>query len=265
MATIGSQLKKARQQAQLTINDVYLKTKISPDTISTLEDDGLMAKASSLYIKSFLKKYALYLGLDDKAILRQYSDAFCTTPQNTSQDIIRPPRKASTVVRVKTEYIKGLLRRFLWITLLVLIAVFIIRSAALIMSSFARLKSVRGEQQAIRHKTKSAPKRSLPVPPDPPSEAGLKEVVLSIPKNEKLNLVVSLNDDVWTEVKRDGEIVFKGILKKDTVKQWQADDHFEFWTGNACAMEFTLNGFNIGNPGRGVKKGIIIDRNGMRK
>ncbi|MDD5504888.1 MAG: DUF4115 domain-containing protein [Candidatus Omnitrophica bacterium] len=264
MTTIASQFKKARQQAQLTINDVYLKTKISPDTLLTLEDDAMILKANPLYIKSFLKKYALYLGLDDKAILEQYSNALCQASPNCAQNVnagtARPRARAGTG-RIQTRLVFS---RLLYIVFIIFAAMFIFKTAGFVKASFARFKSTRQLKLAVKRQAPPPAKASLPVSSRQPEAAALKENVISIPKNEKLCLVIKLNDDVWAEVKRDGEIVFKGILKNGTLKQWQADDHFELWTGNAFAMELTLNGHDMGSLGRGVKKGIIIDRSGIR-
>jgi hypothetical protein len=74
-----------------------------------------------------------------------------------------------------------------------------------------------------------------------------------------------IKDDVWAEIKRDGNIIFTGTFKKGTVRNWQAEESFEIWTGNASMIELSLNGHDLGPVGKGIKRGVIVDRNGIRK
>ena len=87
----------------------------------------------------------------------------------------------------------------------------------------------------------------------------------SVPQDEKLTLSIKTTDDVWIELRRDGKIIFKNVLKKDSKENWEADEDFELWTGNAGAMNITLNGKDLGSPGVGVKRGIIINRQGIQR
>jgi cytoskeletal protein RodZ len=62
--TVGRRLQKARQERKLTIDEVAAATKIRPERIVDLEADDLTHFPSLVYARSFLVKYALYLGLD---------------------------------------------------------------------------------------------------------------------------------------------------------------------------------------------------------
>ena len=62
--TVGRRLQKARQEKNLTIDDVAAATKIRPERIVDLEADDLTHFPSLVYARSFLVKYARFLGLD---------------------------------------------------------------------------------------------------------------------------------------------------------------------------------------------------------
>jgi cytoskeletal protein RodZ len=62
--TVGRRLQKARQEKKLTIDEVAAATKIRPERIVDLEADDLTHFPSLVYARSFLVKYARYLGLD---------------------------------------------------------------------------------------------------------------------------------------------------------------------------------------------------------
>jgi cytoskeleton protein RodZ len=62
--TVGKRLQKARQEKKLTIDEVAAATKIRPERIVDLEADDLTHFPSLVYARSFLVKYARFLGLD---------------------------------------------------------------------------------------------------------------------------------------------------------------------------------------------------------
>jgi cytoskeletal protein RodZ len=62
--TVGRRLQKARQERKLTIDEVAAATKIRPERIVDLEADDLTHFPSLVYARSFLVKYARFLGLD---------------------------------------------------------------------------------------------------------------------------------------------------------------------------------------------------------
>jgi cytoskeletal protein RodZ len=62
--TVGRRLQKARQEKKLTIEKVAAATKIRPERIVDLEADDLTHFPSLVYARSFLVKYARFLGLD---------------------------------------------------------------------------------------------------------------------------------------------------------------------------------------------------------
>lgn len=62
--TIGEILRAAREDKQLTIEQVNRETKISVQTIGALEDDDFGAFPSETYLKGFLRTYADFLGLE---------------------------------------------------------------------------------------------------------------------------------------------------------------------------------------------------------
>lgn len=62
--TVGRRLQKARQERNLTIDEVATATKIRPERIADLEADDLTHFPSLVYARSFLVKYAKFLGVD---------------------------------------------------------------------------------------------------------------------------------------------------------------------------------------------------------
>jgi cytoskeletal protein RodZ len=70
--TVGRRLQKARQEKKLTIDEVAAATKIRPERIVDLEADDLTHFPSLVYARSFLVKYARFLGLDIQEDLENF-------------------------------------------------------------------------------------------------------------------------------------------------------------------------------------------------
>jgi cytoskeletal protein RodZ len=69
--TVGRKLQKARQARNLSVDEVAAATKIRPERIVDLEGDDLSHFPSLVYARSFLVKYAKYLGVDIQDDLEQ--------------------------------------------------------------------------------------------------------------------------------------------------------------------------------------------------
>ena len=64
MPEIGSTLREARMRARIDITEVEQATKIRAKYLRALENEEWNLLPGSTFIKSFLREYADYLGLD---------------------------------------------------------------------------------------------------------------------------------------------------------------------------------------------------------
>jgi cytoskeleton protein RodZ len=78
MAEIGARLREARMRAKIEINEVELRTKIRAKYLRALENEEWQLLPGEVYVKSFLRTYGAYLGLDTRQLLddfkREYED-----------------------------------------------------------------------------------------------------------------------------------------------------------------------------------------------
>ncbi len=66
--TVGEILRAAREEKKLTVEQVNKETRISVQTVRSLERDDFGAFPSETYLKGFLRNYADFLGLDGNAL-----------------------------------------------------------------------------------------------------------------------------------------------------------------------------------------------------
>lgn len=72
MATLGQQLKAAREAKGVSESDVGRDTKILTKLIVGMEADNFSDMAAPTYAKGFLRLYADYLGLDSEPLVDEY-------------------------------------------------------------------------------------------------------------------------------------------------------------------------------------------------
>lgn len=75
MFSIGQQLSSARENRELTIEDVAFHTRIPAARLRDLENDDLSRFANLTYARGFLKIYSRFLELDISDYLDQFSSA----------------------------------------------------------------------------------------------------------------------------------------------------------------------------------------------
>ena len=75
MESVGRKLQQARLAKKLEIEDVAEKTKIRPNRIVDLEADEYAHFPNLIYAKSFLAKYARFLGVDIQEELEKFQTA----------------------------------------------------------------------------------------------------------------------------------------------------------------------------------------------
>jgi transcriptional regulator with XRE-family HTH domain len=97
---IGSRLREARLRAKIDINEVETRTKIRAKYLRAIENEEWDLLPGEVYVKSFLRTYGDYLGLDTRQLLddfrRRYerpSDHELRPITPLGRDRDRPPRR----------------------------------------------------------------------------------------------------------------------------------------------------------------------------
>lgn len=234
MESIGLKLKNKRIEKNLTLNDVYGKTKIHPRVLAALEEDRAREKLDDFYIKNFLRNYACFLSLDAEAIVDEYLS-------RQSSGLVNSFKRPKTSKPLGPKKLTSRIITGLFIFILIVLA--LTHSSHKESSSYAKA----GKAAAVNL----------------PETVKQKNLFPEINAAEKLKLSLRSNKDVWIQVKSDEKIVFKDTLKKGAAANWAADKSFELWVTDGKALELELNGQILACLGKGSIKNIIIDREGI--
>lgn len=245
MPEIGESFKKARENKNLSLEEVSKATKIHIKVLVALEEEEFGSLPGVLYTKGFIKKYCEFLGLESAGILNQYTSL---APQAPPQVLnITSKEKTSSKIKI-TTLIRG---AGVFVGLCILLVVF-----NAIIHGMGKKKSIAKVETKIKKPVASRINKT-PVVLQPKNS----DQVLS--KSENLVLRISARKDTWLEIKSDGEVVFRHILQGGTEETWKAKDNFELSMSEAANIILYLNGRKLVSLGSGVKRGIVINNKGI--
>ncbi len=105
METIGEYLKRIREERGLSIQQVAIKTRISPTYIQALDENRLEPFPGEVFARGFVRVYGRCLGLDDQdtmtrfnqsaqSFFRERDDKKRSTEQSAEQEKIRKERRS---------------------------------------------------------------------------------------------------------------------------------------------------------------------------
>src|SRR6202789_2021938 len=72
MAEIGSTLREARMRAHIDITEVEARTKIRAKYLRALENEEWDPLPGPVYVKSFVRTYGDFLGLDSRLLVDEF-------------------------------------------------------------------------------------------------------------------------------------------------------------------------------------------------
>jgi cytoskeletal protein RodZ len=254
--SIGKIFKDARRQKELSIGEVSKRTNISHSMISSIEDDNFEA-LSPVYMKSFVKLYANFLGLDTEKILKLYHE-FAQLPE---EEYIKRKVPQQTQMVAEENLVKGFahIAQKRKKTIIIVVGIIILFLA---LKAIYKAWSVRRIQArsavAELERTKPSNVKSNQEEKDNPL-AGLN-------LNDNLRLSVHAKSDCWLKVRVDDKLIFQGTLKKAEVENWQAQERIDLKLGNPAAVDLELNGKVLDQFGTRSSKSrsVLITKQGIK-
>ncbi len=228
--SLGELLRETRLKKGLDLRDVSEKLKISYRYLKYLEDDLYdKVSLSEFYKKGILKKYANFLGVDEKEVLKLYYS------QYKVEEKVKPPEKK--------ESSKSLWRY----------GVYVIVALIVFVTLYFTIKSTYTPsipQPFIDTYTYDFPSSTYTEP-----YLEKKQELTSDDLNSYTSSIkVVAHDKVWIRVAYEDKVIYEGILKNGDVLTWTYTSLY-FHIGNAGGLEIFYNDKSLGNLG---KRGEVI-------
>src|SRR6188472_486876 len=89
MLDIGAQLRETRMRRRIDISEVEAATKIRAKYLRALENEEWSLLPGPTFVKTFMRTYAEYLGLDARSLVEEYRQRY-ERPSTTELTPLRP-------------------------------------------------------------------------------------------------------------------------------------------------------------------------------
>lgn len=242
---MGERLRRAREARGWSLAQAEGLTKIRAVYLAALEEERFAALPPRPYAKGFVRTYALALGLDPSALLAIFESRLPSVPPTPLSEAVeiplQPPAPPSPLRRAVTVA--------LWILIPLVVALAVILYVNV--RDFAR----------SRPGAASSPP-SVVAPPSPPTvPTPLPSVAVTsapaaaapapaTPQAGRITVVLTVSEESWLRVIVDGTRIFQGHMYPGDTGTWTAERELEIRIGNAGGVTVTVNGRDLGIPGR---------------
>ena len=245
MSDVGRQLRKAREEKELSLEQVQKATRIKRVYLEAIEADRLDDLPGPVQARGFVRSYASHIGLDPDAVLgrldgvlSQAVAAPLLSMQATSKPAagstrpvaaprpVAPPR-SSPAPRISTE-------SSLPLPLPILIAGAIV---LFVIGGLLLIQAFRAEAPPL---TPTLP-ASVPL-----SVSQTAEATPTAPPIARVSVTLTPGEHVWVRVTHDGLTAFEGFMEPGEPQTWEAGQQVIVETGNGAALSATVNGEDIG-------------------
>lgn len=248
-------LKTLREVRGLTIEDIYLKTRISAAILNAIENGEFHLLPKPVYAKKFIESYAETIGINAGIILAHYQ-RYVDEKQAVPEEV--------KAVKTQIAFDRKPLKRYL---LYAVPAVAII-ATAIIMYTFFHEQEPRGiiqhkvtveEQKEVVPKpapaVKERPLEAVDDVPRTPPPAIIQKETTQPPSNAQLNLLIEATEETWLSITEDHKPPYQVTLKTGEKLSRNAREFFIVDVGNAAGVNITFQGTSLGNLGR---KGQVV-------
>lgn len=249
----GARLKEMRLQKGISLEEAHKKTKIHHEVLRAIEE-GSLNNFSPVYIKGFIKIYCRFLGVEPRDYIPDYKESktkveYVSADNSAGRSIFDGVGlKLSSLpfrgIKIKTGAIVIVIAVILAFALLFHLGRMINRRAAASANKAAVENAVIAQVQTAK---------------------GQSAVTQAIPVSKIIRLDIYARENSFIEVKTDGRLVFRSILKKGRAESWQGMNKIELSVGNASAVQIEVNGKRITPLGRKGQplKNILITKDGL--
>lgn len=232
--SIGETLRRAREGLSASIYEAARDTKIRVDYLEAMERDSFRFVSGGTYVRSMLRTYAGWLGLDPERIAQTF-DRLHGSAGPSLAEIFKPPAQPPPRSRQR-----------LW------------GVAAVIAASLLLLLSLVGIINPPRTRVASPP-----VPTDdqtPTPSTAPQELVQAPPALQGVRVVVQVTGErCWIRVLGDSDqLVFEGTLTNGVERAFEATQVLKVTFGKLGAIRLIVNGADLGTPSGPEETGTFI-------
>jgi cytoskeleton protein RodZ len=262
MASVGTELKRLREERQLSIKRAAEETRISARHLQSLEEGRYGDLPGGMYNRAFLRAYSEYLGADPKEFIQGYERETGNVPERPPKPAVTPQYTAPKPHPL-TLWVIGILATAAGLYLSrgsiseVLLPYFASPSPVRTASRPGANRTIPIAIEPIRHHQDAAPvTQGASATVSDEDSAPMDSSSGGEDPQGKITLNVEVVDDCWVSLSSDGNRVLVRLLKPGEDHTYAANEGFYLVLGNAGGVHLKLNGVPLkplGRPGDVVK------------
>ncbi len=257
--SIGERLKEAREERDLTLNDIRDNTKIRVKYLQALEDEEYDIIPGTVYVKVFIKGYAEEVGLDGSELVREYQEIL-----DEKNRIEKEKQEEEEEKNDKAFFQNRLLNTIIIVVVLLVLAV-VIYNVFLLNDSQNQNYNLQEPVNAVENEPVST---TYPAEDDSEIEntdseiennntdSAAEESTAQINRKEK-EIELIIKEKSWVQVEVDGEQVFQGILNEGVIRKFTGQERIDLKIGNAAGVLVKEDEETLGPWG---EQGEVIER-----
>jgi cytoskeletal protein RodZ len=260
MGQLGELLKEARQNKGVSLEEIEEELRIRKKYLQALEEEDFSIMPPEVYIKGFLRNYAIYLGLDSEEVRALY---YKEKPVEKGR---KPDFLGGAGQMAREETGPRAFPMDMSLTQSSLLAFpFLVAALAILAFSLLGLWAFReyfplpGETGTETRETVTTREpRPTFTPTSVVTPTTSTPVGTPTPKvYTGVDVELVMLERAWLQVHVDGEKVFEGVFDEGTKITWNGKERVAVRCNNAGGVEVTLNGQKLGPLGQ---RGQVVDR-----
>jgi len=241
----GENLRREREMRGVALDEIAAATRISTRFLEALEKEQWDRLPGGIFNRGFVRAVAKFLGLDEEALVSEYTMA---AGDKTEMAVWseQPPPVTRTARSARP-----------WLMVLLL--------AAVAGAGWTAYLEYAPLVEAWRSPLSEAPRVQSPLPPPSPQADGAGATGAT-PEPAKLELQVSVGAATRVTVVADGKTVLNRTMSANESQRFEATDRFEVAAENSSAVLLEMNGQAMpalgtpGEPGR-----LVLTRSDLKK
>jgi cytoskeletal protein RodZ len=259
MGQVGELLKEARQDKGVSLEEVEEEIKIRKKYLQALEEEDFSIMPPEVYIKGFMRNYAIYLGLDPKEVRALYKGGGVEKGRKLElmgrAGQIAGEETGPRAFPMDMSLTQSRLLAFPFLVTALAILAFLLLSLWAFRQYFPLPAETGSEIKATVTVVQPRPTftPTLVITQATPTLVGTPTPKVYTGVEVELLML----ERAWLQVHVDGTKVFEGVFDEGTKITWNGEERVAVRCNNAGGVEVTLNGQKLGPLG---KRGQVVDR-----
>lgn len=235
MSDFGGKLRLARERRGLSLRQIAAKTKISIAALEALERNDISRLPGGIFSRSFVRSYAIEVGLDPDDTIHQFLEEFHGSPATEIPTSATAAEAESAFD--ERQRLAGVFLKVVIVTIPLILLVFYftmrVRQPASALSPPSPPPAA-GDSQP-QHTGPAAAAST-------PAAVATSGAVRPTGVDGALVLDVETTNDCWVKVITDGKVTVERLMRAGDKERVEARDRALIRVGNAGAFTFTVNG-----------------------